>query len=141
MDALERFWAKVTPLPNGCLAWTGGHTLNGYGQFNGGGRSKLAHRWAYERFVGPIPDGLELDHLCSKRDCVQVDHLEAVTHKVNCRRGQGDQNHATKTQCPQGHPYDLVNTIRRLNGGRQCRICTNISQKKSRQRLRNTDGR
>ncbi|MHA6764687.1 HNH endonuclease signature motif containing protein [Streptacidiphilus sp. PAMC 29251] len=91
------FWAQVNtsgPTPEGkpelgpCWAWTGCmNTKTGYGVFGGKGRTQLAHRNAYEYQLGPIPDGLVLDHLCRRRSCVRPEHLEPVTQRENLRRG------------------------------------------------------
>src|SRR3990167_5796765 len=88
----DRFWLKVKlgPIPvqrpdlGPCWVWTARCDAAGYGRFNGG-YSQLAHRNAYERLVGPIPKGLEPDHLCRNRSCVRVTHLELVTHAENMR--------------------------------------------------------
>ena len=87
---LERFWTFVSKLETGCWRWFGNTANNGYGRFCAkGDRRYLAHRWSYEHFKGPIPDGMEIDHTCGKRDCVNPDHLEAVTHYENLRRAPG----------------------------------------------------
>lgn len=117
----ERFWAKVEKT-EGCWLWTASQD-NGYGNFWSGTRQMRAHRWSYERLIGPVPDGLELDHLCRVRHCVNPDHLEPVTHRENSRRGVVGWNNASKTHCPQGHPYDERNTRYRGPDGRSCRIC------------------
>lgn len=80
----DRFWAKVD-VRGPCWEWTAS-TRYGYGQFMVGNRSMLAHRFAWQMLVGPIPDGLELDHLCRNPACVSPDHLEPVTHRENMRR-------------------------------------------------------
>lgn len=85
-SAMERFWARFERAPDGCWLWTGPLYSNGYGEFNFDGRNRRAHRFAYDRLVGPIPDGLELDHLCRVRRCVNPAHLEPVTHEENVRR-------------------------------------------------------
>lgn len=88
------------------------------------GERKVVHRIAYELLVGPIPDGLQLDHLCRVRNCVNPDHLEPVTGQENMRRGY----FGTKTHCPNGHAYDEANTYIFSNTRgrhRQCRTCTN----------------
>lgn len=88
---LERFWPKVRkePSPSGCWIWTGAiRRGDGYGEFHARqGMSRLAHRVAYEPLVGPVPDGLQIDHLCRVRRCVNRAHLEPVTHAENVRRG------------------------------------------------------
>ena len=90
MDAktLARFEDKYVPEPNtGCWLWIAGVNKDGYGGFRADTRTWLAHRVSYEHFVGPIPEGLELDHLCRTRSCVNPNHLEPVIHIVNVRRG------------------------------------------------------
>lgn len=83
----DRLWAKVD-MTDGCWLWTGTVNRQGYGRFCIGGRgnTRLAHRVTYELLVGPVPVGLELDHLCNVRGCVRPDHLEPVTHVENLRR-------------------------------------------------------
>lgn len=85
----------------------------------------LAHRFAYEDIVGPILEGLTIDHLCRVRHCVNPAHLEPVTHLENVRRGNGGLNQLAKTHCPKGHPYDEENTYRLPSrpSGRYCRAC------------------
>jgi len=94
MGEAERFDAKWTPEPNtGCWLWTASTNKNGYGQFRFGSQVDgtrtmvLAHRWAYEHLVGPIPEGLQLDHLCRAPWCVNPEHLEPVTSRENTVRG------------------------------------------------------
>ena len=125
-----RFWRHVEKLPNGCWLWTGTKTSMGYGrlyiinQSDNKSVRVLAHRLAYEIFVGPIPDGLTIDHLCRNRPCVNPEHLEAITLQDNILRGIGSAaRNAKKTHCPQGHPYDLLNTYIRANGWRVCHRC------------------
>ena len=86
--AIDRFVRRFEPQPNGCWIWTGACFQDGYGAFSpvGTGRNVRVHRWAYERFVGRIPDGLVIDHLCHVPQCVNPDHLEAVTAQENTRR-------------------------------------------------------
>ena len=131
---LARFEPKVDkdgPLPDyaphlgPCWLWTAA-TNYGYGVIGLGRRQDgiaLAHRLLYEHMVGPIPEGLCLDHLCRVRACVNPAHMEVVTLAENKRRGEsGPAQNARKTHCPQGHPYDEANTYR-YNGWRQCRTC------------------
>jgi len=117
---------------NGCWQWQGRPTNAGYGQMgvlvDGKQRTFSAHRVSYEVFVGEIPNGLVIDHLCRNRLCVNPDHLEAVTQQENVMRSPiaiGAIN-ARKTHCPQGHPYDDENTyVLRLPNttSRYCRTC------------------
>lgn len=120
----ERFWAKVVRDPEtDCWLWTAS-TDNGYGRFWVAGRLVLAHRFAYELLVGPIPEGLELDHLCRVRHCVNPAHMEPVTQRVNILRGVGfSAKNAAKTHCKRGHALDEANTYRRGDGKRHCRAC------------------
>ena len=123
----ERFWAKVDLAgPNGCWLWTAGKDSHGYGVFQVGSltdgtrRSERAHRWAYEALVDPIPDGLQLDHLCRTPGCVNPDHLEAVTNKENQRRGLRG---ILYTHCKHGHEMTALNTYHRREGWRGCLVC------------------
>jgi hypothetical protein len=85
---LERFLSYVSVQENGCWLWTGGKNGDGYGNFRDENRvSRGAHRWSYEYFVGPVPQGLDLDHLCRNRACVHPEHLEPVSHRENGHRG------------------------------------------------------
>ena len=81
-----RWLAKVEVQSPGCWVWQTGLS-NGYGSYSPGGKSKQAHIYVYELLVGPVPEGLELDHLCRVTACVNPDHLEPVTHLVNVHRG------------------------------------------------------
>lgn len=120
----ERFRPKVELQPDGCKIWTAALNPGGYGVFGVGGKTVYAHRWAYEHEVGPIPDGLTLDHLCRNRACVEVTHLEPVTRGKNVLRGVGlAAQNARKTHCLRGHEFTPENTYTRLGGKRQCRQC------------------
>lgn len=87
----------------------------------------LAHRFFYEHFIGEIPEGLEIDHLCHNTICVNPAHLEAVTHSENLRR---EHAFRPKTHCPQGHEYTPENTYKTPSGKRQCRICGRTAVRK-----------
>lgn len=96
----------------------------GYGQIGCSGTVKMAHRAVYEALVGPIPEGLELDHLCKNRLCVNPDHLEPVTHQENVKRGRaGYHRKPLQTHCKRNHPFDEENTYVTSSGKRQCRAC------------------
>jgi hypothetical protein len=124
MSALpDRFWAKVDDSGE-CWLWTASLDPCGYGQFFYDGRPRKAHRVAYESECGPIPAGLELDHLCKTRHCVRISHLEAVTHRENLLRGDTFQaSNAAKTHCKRGHAFNEKNTHHLPTGGRKCRPC------------------
>lgn len=101
----------------GCWEWTASRTSGGYGAFRIPGVSS-AHRAMYQFLVGPVPEGLHLDHLCRVRHCVNPDHLEPVTQAENNRRAA-----AAVTHCPKGHAYTEANTHLRKRGSRDCRVC------------------
>ena len=127
MDKVEKFWCSVSPEPNsGCWLWSGPLWPNGYASHQFGGRGNkavLAHRFSYELHKGPVPEGLDLDHLCRMRCCVNPDHLEPVTRKVNINRSGLVGKWYRGDVCKYGHPFDLLNTYRGRDGFRQCRIC------------------
>jgi len=120
-----RFWNKVEVTADGCWLWRAAHDRNGYGEFSfRDKRDVIAYRIAYKSLIGPVPPGLELDHLCCVPACVNPSHLEAVTHRINILRGNSPTaKHSRATHCVKGHPYDLLNTHYRRNGSRLCRIC------------------
>ena len=128
----DRFWSKVLPEPNsGCWLWTAALDTKGYGQF-GSSPVKRAHRLSYEAIKGPIPAGLDLDHLCRVRCCVNPDHLEPVTRRENLMRGPTiAAHHATKMCCDNGHPLDGDNLVINKGGWRRCKICRNASARKT----------
>lgn len=145
MTIEERFFAKVKfgPTPTHrpdlgpCWVWTAS-TRRGYGRFMDANKKVVsAHRWLYERLVGPIPIGLEPDHLCKVKACVRPSHIELVTHVVNVLRGEGiPARNAIKTHCHRGHLLDEANTFTEPNGGRQCRICKRERSRLTKKRIR-----
>lgn len=123
---LARFWAKVgDPDPaSGCTEWIASTQGQGYGRFRCGVGMRAAHRVAYTIRHGAIPDGMVIDHLCRNPPCVNPDHLEAVTHKVNTLRGNGSAaQQSRKTHCTHGHEFTQENTYHTPSGGRRCRTC------------------
>ena len=134
----QRFWDNIGPHsdPNACWLWVGRTVKNGnilrYGAL---GVSEVkdkyvrAHRYAYELLVGPIPEGITIDHVksrgCTSTLCVNPAHLEPVTMRVNLLRGNGYfAVNARKTHCPQGHKYDTTYIDKSEISHRRCSVCT-----------------
>jgi hypothetical protein len=139
--AIERFDANVHVEPNtGCWLWGGSLNTGGYGAICVNGAKMVAHRFAYERWRGPVPPGLELDHLCRQRCCVNPEHLEPVTHRENVRRGTAGDQHLAKTHCPKGHPYSGNNLAIANTGQRRCRACQSESSRRSSAQRRRARG-
>lgn len=137
----DRIIQRSIPEPNsGCWLWDRKLTVYGYGvveRSRAGKRVRrdMAHRVSYEAFVWPIPAGLDIDHLCRVRHCVNPTHLEVVTRQVNLLRGIGHTaKNAAKTECPRGHEYTPENTLRSRSGSRECRKCKYASNKARRLR-------
>jgi hypothetical protein len=134
IPAIVRLMRRIrVTTPDGCWEWQGAKS-KGYGRIQVGsavdGSYRLAstHRVAYEHFVGPIPDGYHIDHLCRNPSCCNPAHLEPVTPGENVRRGNSPrlagQRMSAKTHCPQNHPYSGYNLV--VEGGkRRCRTCIN----------------
>ncbi len=121
-DRLEEKIERVTE--SGCWIWIGSMFSKGYGQIWREGKLKYAHRVSYEIHVGQIPEGLELDHLCRNRCCVNPSHLEPVTHKENLRRGFGLMaRQSRQTHCLRGHEFSEENT-HRYKTRRVCKKCS-----------------
>jgi hypothetical protein len=134
----ERFWPKVDRRgPDECWPWKRSLNQAGYGRFSLNNKHVQAHRIAYTLTIGPIPDGLTIDHLCHGADetcpggrtclhrrCVNPAHLEPVTMGVNLLRGRTPPaRNVAKTHCPKGHPYDVVRSHGKGVIGRDCSIC------------------
>lgn len=116
----DRFWSKVQKTDT-CWLWTAATTRWGYGYILADGRLQHAHRVAWELENGPIPAGLEIDHLCRVRPCIRPDHLEPVTPAENRRREMAARPRVTS--CRHGHPYTPQNTHVNRAGSRICRTC------------------
>jgi HNH endonuclease len=121
-DPQQRLLNHIAAGYGGCWIYTGRTDHKGYGTFGWNGRSVIAHRAAYLLLVGPIPDGLTIDHLCRVRRCIRPDHLEPVTLRENMSRKP------PKTHCPQGHPYSGDNVVYK-RGYQTCRICRRAQSK------------
>ncbi len=123
----RRFWSKVNKdcgiwvehMPTPCWSWIG--TIHqGYGIFKLDSKGLFAHRISYELAYGKIPDGLEINHICHNKSCVNPKHLEAVTHQDNM------SNPTIRIYCKYGgHLLDKANTGFQPNGNRFCRACAN----------------
>lgn len=143
---IAKFQRLAKPQANGCWLWTGEGSRDGYGMFKSGPGAErmLAHKWSYLAHVGPIPEGLQLDHKCHTEDtacaggrecmhrrCVNPEHLEPVTASENTLR----QRHygRSKTECPKGHPYTGNNLITGVDGRRRCRECDRARKRQARE--------
>ncbi len=132
-EQIQRFQIRIKmDLSSGCWKWLGTMSAAGYGTFSIGGKNTYAHRVSYELHEGKIPDGLQIDHLCRNRRCVNPAHLDVVTTQENTRRGLlGKINNwkSKNTHCPSGHPYSGKNLRITKQGWRHCIICGLIHQK------------
>ena len=132
MSLLERIEQKYIPEPNsGCWLWLGAVTPTGYGTISIKHKTYHAHRTVYECLVGPIPAGLQLDHLCRVRSCVNPAHLEPVTNQVNLLRGK-----RSFSACKNGHPYTPDNIYTIKGYYRCCRTCKKLSDNRADQKRR-----
>lgn len=129
----ERFWRKVAKGPS-CWTWKASKDGNGYGMFKAS-RGTRSHRWAYESLVGPIPEGLVLDHLCRNPSCVNPEHLEPVTNDENLSRGWGRRiKNGMAKGCINGHEYNELNTYTNPKGALVCRTCAADSRRRYQQK-------
>jgi hypothetical protein len=132
---MQRFWAKADRRGDAeCWEWVACRTAMGYGRFVVDRRVRAAHRVAYELSVGPIPEGLEIDHLCRNRACVNPAHLEAVSHRVNVLRGTAPAAvNKRKTHCPCGREYGGLQAHKNLKNGKThtSRVCLRCASEKA----------
>lgn len=133
-DRFEKYW---TPEPNtGCWLWVRALNDGGYGRFCYNWTVERAHRVAWKLYRGPIPEKMQIDHLCKNRACVNPAHLEVVTQQENIRRGDAGiatkRKQKAKTHCVLGHPYEGDNLyIWARNGWRQCKECIKLRSRKN----------
>jgi len=128
----ERFATKfVVDAATGCWLWTAYRNPQGYGQFSDGVRMVLAHRWAYEHWIGPVPGGLDLDHFaCDNPACVNPEHVRPVTHRENMLRGNTPSAaQRARTHCVRGHPFSGENLYITTEGRRSCRACHRMHER------------
>ena len=135
---IVRFMNKVE-VTDTCWNWTAAKTKGGYGVFGIDGKTKLAHRISYEFVKGKIKDGLQLDHTCRNRGCVNPVHLRAVTQQENIKiglAGKINNHNKVKVNCPQGHSYTPDNLMKRKDGKRGCKVCCKIRSRVLRAELK-----
>ena len=124
-DALERVMRRCVAGPNSCIVCTLSPNSTGYPQVGESGHKPLAYNVVYRDMVGPIPEGLELDHTCRNRRCVNPYHLEPVTRSENELRKQAGR-------CRKGHPFDKVLQSGPRAGKNVCSICANEASRRFR---------
>lgn len=136
MSDIQRFWTHVEHQENGCWLWTG--TVNAkYGAFKIGSRTYktrrmlYAHRFIWEYLNGPIPDGLQLHHVCENKLCVNPEHLELLTVHDHVHKSPNNITYINlhQTHCHRGHEYTPENTYT-FRGKRHCRECQRINWRK-----------
>jgi hypothetical protein len=127
----ERIEKYVVRAP-GCWTWAASHKPSGYAQIWGKGTMLFVHRWMYEQVHGAIPEGFQIDHLCRNRGCINPDHLEAVTARINILRSDAPGAKAVRTGfCKRGHPFSGDNVyVRPSSGTRRCKKCHALDRMK-----------
>lgn len=121
-----RFFALVKKAKNGCWLWQAHRSPSGYGDFKVRRKTWRAHRWAYQHFVAPIPDGFHVHHRCASTNCVNPEHLECVSLEEHAQT----RLYTLKKRCPKGHPYKKGNMYFGPTGHPRCRTCVLEAMKK-----------
>jgi hypothetical protein len=139
VEITDNFWDEkiasrlILDPETGCLVWTGAKTEDGYGQvYVPGVGTRSVHRVVYEKFNGPIPEGLQVDHLCRNPACSAIAHLEVVSPRLNTLRGATvTAQNASRTHCPYGHELAGANLVAASlkRGQRQCRTCIGVKSR------------
>lgn len=124
---LDRLMARTDKAAaGGCWEWQGSKDVQGYGRINIGNVPRLVHRVAYELLVGPIPEGLELDHQCVNPPCLNPAHMAPVTHAENMARTR-------RSTCKRGHVFTDATVYTKGDGSRECAVCKVARRVKARQ--------
>lgn len=138
---MERLLEKCYAAESGCWQWIGAQNRKGYGQLFFRGKLWVSHRVAYTIFVGEIPEGMTVDHLCFNKGCINPAHLEPVTALENTQRAKRAGRHRPSTQyppgyCAAGHQYTEDNVAIRPDGRRRCKMCARLKRRRQILRLR-----
>lgn len=136
LDGLASRLISKAERKDGCWRWTAAKMSNGYAVLGIGRKVFLAHRISFSLYKGALRAGQQIDHLCRTRDCINPDHLEAVSQQENIRRGNNGKHNRIKTHCPQGHTYSATNTYvyhRKLGNRRWTnRLCVTCAKARAR---------
>ena len=127
---MDRVMEKVSIDPDtDCWLFTGSLIWSGYGSAGFGGKTYLTHRLTYQFWIGPIPAGMELHHLCGRRHCCNPDHLQPVSHR--------EHTGGKRAFCRRGHPLATENAYESPSGRRYCKTCAQASRKRGARKQRN----
>ncbi len=131
-----RFLVKIEkqPGPDGCWLWTARVNDDGYGEFRAFAKNVKAHFYSFVIYKGPVPQGLEIDHECKRRNCVNPRHLRAIPHAKNVIRGE-EHYKRQQTHCQRGHEFTAANTGYNREK-RYCRACSNAAQNARKRKYR-----